>query len=492
MQLGKIEIRRNLISNGIYLIVNALSLFIVYKLIIDRLGKDALGIWSVLFSFLLVIINSGNAANADLTRKYLENSNKLDSVFIGRKLVNSIVVYIIYFIIYSAFIISLLAIFIPDFFKQQMGAIIIMLVGIFFGLINYSLSAILDATKLNYVKNRLSIISVLTFLIASIFLINKNLGILGISLAYFSQYLMLFGLLIFVIIKRFKPVIKYKNISKSEVQNLLESGWKLQLVALITISFDPITKYFLLQNSTLGFIAKFEIANRLINQIRTLIITSNQTLIPNLIKLNNKNSKQNILERISLNNFKILSVLFFCLALFIPLIQKFYFNTSDIQFSLICLIAMIGYGVNIMSGPYYFFFLANGLDTIPLTSHFVIGILNLIVPAFIMLTNNFWFLSYEAFGLAITSSWAFALIIGGFIIISGYFRSQKLVMAKLNHNYFRYFFIVLCSFSIISAGHRINYLNFFHMLILGFVFTLIILVLQKDIKKIIFQINKMN
>jgi O-antigen/teichoic acid export membrane protein len=483
VRLGTIEIRNNIISNGIYLIINAISLFIIFKLIIDRLGKDALGIWSVLFSFLVVIINSGSATNTDLVRKYLDNYNKLNAEFIGKQLINSIIVYIIYFIIYASTIASLLFIFLPDLIKEQIITTVIMLAAILISLINYAMGAILDSTKLNYVKNIILIISTLFFLLVSNYLITKSFGISGISLAYLFQFLLLFLLYAIVIFRKFSPEIKLKHISRREIKGLIKSGWKLQLVSLITISYDPITKYFLLQNSTLEYIAKFEIANRLINQIRTLVITSNQTLVPNLKIENDKYYNSNLLEKLFFNNLKSLSGLYFLLALFIPFLQKFYFDTGNFQFSLTCLLLMIGYGLNVLSGSFYFFFLANGKDDIILKSHFLTGTINFVIPIFLTFINNLWPISPNIFGVLITSSWALALIFSAGLMKMEYYSFRNKLKLSFAQKHLGLLSIMLLAMIIVIFSYKIDYHNIHHMIymLLGIIIALIIF--SKDIKK---------
>lgn len=420
MQLGKIEIKRNIITNVIYLVSNALSLFVVYKLIIDRLGQNTLGVWSILYSFLVVIINSGSAANANLVRKYLSHYEDLNRVFIGKALVNSLLLYLVYFLLYAVFILLILVLFLPEIIYQNMGAIGILLGGMFFGILNFALSALLDATKLNFLKNLLSALSVLSLLIFAYFFINLEMGIIGISYAFSFQYVLLFILLSVNILIRFRPLIRWHNVSFPEIIHLMKDGWKLQAISLLTISYDPITKYFLLQTSSLGFIAKFEIINRLINQIRLLIISSNQTLLPNLLGNDIRGDENQFFVKVFIQNVKVACISFSLLILAIPVFEWFFFREVTLVFSAISVLLGIGVLVNIFSVVFYFYYLANARLNKPLGSHIIIGAINFFLPLFYSFLIKWFAVNDMVSGLIVVGIWSIALIAGSVFLIREY------------------------------------------------------------------------
>lgn len=485
MQLGKFEIKRNLKSNLIYLVVNAVCLFVVYKLIIDRLGKDALGTWSVLFSFLVVIINSGSATNTDLTRKYLENYDRLDRYFIGNLLLNSFALYVTYFLFYVLIIFSAFHFFIPNILYENLTAVLVMLAGIFFGMLNFAFSAILDASKLNYIKNRLSTISVLFFLAASFFLISRKLGILGISIAYGMQFLTLFVLLLFSIFKRFNPSIKLSYLSLAKMKNLIKSGWKLQIISLLTISYDPITKYFLLQTSTLSFIARFEIVSRLSNQVRSLLISSNQTLLPNLLGLDFNGGDNSFFKKIFNHNFKLTLLFFSFLLISIPLFEWVLFGEATFLMFSMALILVPGILFNILSVPFYFYFIVNNKLEKPLWSHITIVLINIILPFILLGVNDLFHFSPNYNGLFVISFWSFALIAGSIVLTNNYM-NIAIGILKEDRGAYRYFlyYLTCClclGFSIFISDNS--------LLILGVMSVVSLFIIWRE-KYILLSLNK--
>ncbi len=475
------NLRRNLITNLISFVTTTASYFIVYRLIVHQLGSEALGTWSMIFSFLIVISSSAMGINSTIINKIITNSEKNCIKFQNELLYNSFILYSIIFLCFSIMMIGILYFFLDKILFDNLKLIFIVISGIYFNINTFSFTAFLDANNENYLKNISSIISFVLFILVSYVLITK-LRLNAIGVAYFIQSFLFFCISALLVKKRYSVSLR-RNFKKDLLFSLWSGSWKIQLISLLTIVYDPITKFFLVKNSTLTFIAVYEIGNRLVSQVRNLIVTSNQTLMPHLILKKSQDKKninifmRNVLEKNIVISLSIYTSLFLAL----PFINMFFLQFTNNFLLQIISILFLGNLMNIISAIFYFYYLINGLIKIPLNAHILIGLLNFIIPLLYFL----FFKSSINSGYWIVAAWSLSLFIGSFYIVYNFVKLNK--GFSIPRSKFIWLSFIICFSGVILSQIYVNIsIGIYFGIILFLVFAILIILLKSMGNKYVF------
>ena len=236
-----------------------------------------MGLWGLILGFVSIVSQSVSAVNTNIIREVAATDESQFKEKTNILLVNGMVIYGFFFIVLSIITLTTFSLIFYKEIKAYQGLISLVLVGMFINLLATIFSSVLDGKKLNYIKNSLQIFSNLFYLIACYFFV-EPFNLFGIAMAQIVQALiMLIGISYFVFYK-LHISLKISNISKSEIVLFFRESWKLQAISFFVLCYEPITKYFL-SRFGLGYVAKYEIANRIITQLRNFFIASNQTLL---------------------------------------------------------------------------------------------------------------------------------------------------------------------------------------------------------------------
>ncbi len=179
--------------------------------------------------------------------------------------------------------------------------------------------------------------------------------------------------------------IKYNpfkwNWNKPIFKEIFSYGMKFQVISLFSMFNEPVTKALLAKFGGLAFTGYYEMANRLIMQVRGVIVNANQSLIPVLI---NK-GKENHDHWLAFYKKTFYSV--FMIALFIigsvylgsNVFSIIWIGHDEKAFSNIVTILSFSIFINLLCSPAYFSVLADGNLNILIKSQFWIAAINLVL-----------------------------------------------------------------------------------------------------------------
>jgi O-antigen/teichoic acid export membrane protein len=459
MDKGNVYLKKRIVINGISSLlqvgITSITYFFLYKYLLNYLGADQLGLWSLIIaSTSIASIGSfgvsGSAVKfiAGYTAKK-ENDKVVEIIYTG-SLVTAGFILIFSVIAYGIISMLLKSLVSP----ATLNTAYLLLPYAFISLITNTIASMflstIDGLQLIYVKNIvLSFFSIL-FLVCA-FLFVPHFKILGVA---YAQAIQSGGTLIASIILVSYNVSDFSifrwKFSKSAFKELFSYGMKLQFMSISAMLFDPVTKFFLTKFAGLGIVGFYEMANKLVLQLRSLIITSSQVMVPaiagltELGTLNVKKVYKQMFEVMSLSSI----ILITYISAFATYISIIWIGRPEKDFVISLSLICAGWFFNIISAPAFFINLATGKLKWNLISQLSIGILNCIFCFFLGI----------AFGkFYIIAGSALALIISALMLIYFFNKDYNIKVGEL---FDRYFVTILIASLVIILGT--NYI-FYHV-----------------------------
>lgn len=216
----------------------------------------------------------------------------------------------------------------------------------------------------------------------------------------------------------FLPIIPYRW-SKNTFFEIIGYSANLQLVTILQLLFEPVTKTLLTKFGGLTAVGYYEIANRFVLKVRELIVSVFQVLIPvyaTHVEKNIENIK--MIYSKSLNYILFIAMpVFSILLIILPIISLFLIGRFERLFYTFGFILIIAWFINILTVPAYHAYLGKGTLRWNVLGHFIILILNL---AF----SYTFGLMFGSLGTII--GWALALSIGSLLIFFNFNLEHKL------------------------------------------------------------------
>ena len=235
-----------------------------------------------------------------------------------------------------------------------------------------------EGMRLAYIKNTVIAICVVIFYMGSRYLV-PIYGLIGVVYAQILQSMVLFVVSAALVYIK-SPYFSFKPLSlKSDLfKEIMAFSVNIQIVSVITIFYEPVTKYFLARFGNISFVGFYEMGNRLVLQARSLIISATQVLVPNMT-IEAERSAQ-ALNDIYKKVFSIVSAIStYMLAgivIFLPYISTLWIGHFEPIFIRATIILGVSWYINILVSPVYFVNYATNSLKINLAGQIVMGALN--------------------------------------------------------------------------------------------------------------------
>ena len=361
------KITFNALAAILQVIIIGVVYLILYRFILLELGIELLGIWSLVVASTsaLTIANFGVSSSVV---KFVSNYYAKNRIDLINKLIftSSIFVFVTYFIL------SIIVYFVA---QQLLGLVIEekyleialkILPFSFISLLVNTLSGVItssiDGVQKNYIKSIILIFSSFLLLILS-FLLTPKYGIFGLVYAQIFQALFVFFISIILLRKIFKNQIHFGWFWDIYIlKEILGYGLKIQASSLLQMTFDPLVKFFLSKFGGLASVGYYEMAYRLVIQLRGIIVNANQVIVP-VIAENQIKKPQNIIL-IYKKSFSLILflniILITSVIVFVPYISMIWIGHYEKMFVYSVILISIAMFFNISSNPAYFSYLGEG------------------------------------------------------------------------------------------------------------------------------------
>jgi O-antigen/teichoic acid export membrane protein len=313
-------------------------------------------------------------------------------------------------------------------------------------------SSCLDGIQRNYIKSYIVASSSILLFVLSI-LFTPHYGLKGLIFAQIIQAIFALILSLALIAKYIPNTISLKyNWSRKIFKEILNYGMKMQVLSFMQMSYDPITKGLLMKFGGLAMVGYYEMANRLVSQLRSIIVSANQVIIPVVAEAQEKNSEY--IKKIYTNTFSVIFILNIiltsCIVICVPIISELWIGNLIPFFIYTVLLNSIAVFINISTNPAYFNYLGEGkLNWIIYSCIFIAGF-NLI----------FGYTFGKIFdGYGVVFAWNLAFSLGSLIVMFSYHKINRIKFANLL--FYQDFRLFLLSIIYSVSGYKTiySYLN---------------------------------
>ena len=201
-------------------------------------------------------------------------------------------------------------------------------------------------------------------------------------------------------------------------------GINFQLMSLANMLWDPMTKGLLSKFGSLEMVGYYEMAARLVTQLRSIIISANAVLVPVIAEQQEKSPDKVI--RLYLDTYSVLFVLalpaFTLVMVCMPLISMLWIGRYVATFALFGSLLSAGWFLNTLNAPAFFTYMGTGELAWSLTSQVTVAILNLALGVA---------LGMQFGGVGVVCGWVLALSIGGSLVYLSFHRRHNIPTAIL-------------------------------------------------------------
>jgi O-antigen/teichoic acid export membrane protein len=351
------------------LFITALT-FILYRLMLDRIGIDNIGVWSLVLSS-VNIVGVGNFGISSLLTKFVAEYTSTErwedlhgiigtslTIVFGFMLLISVVFYVLFSLI------------IASLFSHETAhmAVAQQLVPYAIGslLLNFlavALTSCLEGVKKIYIKSLITSLSFVCYFIAC-YVLMQHFGLLGLAYAQLIQAVVLL-LMALMATHYFIPKLRLHRLvfQRDKIKIVFQYGANLQIANIAQIVGDPLLKTLMSKFGGLTATAYYDMAQKVSGNVRNLLVNANQAVVPEFAQRQALNDLEGIKKLFTRNQNLIFSLcaVVFCAILGLSNVISFLWlgHVEGIFVYILCFVTF-GHWLNALSVPAYFLYLGTG------------------------------------------------------------------------------------------------------------------------------------
>ena len=327
-------------------IIGICSYFFVIRYVINSLGLEILGLWSLtvgFVSFIRLIDLSGSSSLSRLVairkKGSFEQTKTIDTVSIIGLLLFSLLGILFYFSLSDIIFNNLRT----EYISLGKNLLLIAVISLPINMLSMAQLSALDGLGRSDIRSIINIICYLIFIFLGIFLISRY-GLIGLAYAQLTQYilsLMLARIKLYKYIEslRLLPIYWSSNIFKNIIGYVL----RIQFLSMPMMTLDPLIRIIISRLYGLEFVGIYELAYKINGHMRTLIQGYFNPILPELAAVTLRG--KNLAYEMTINYHKkflyINFLLYSSLVLFSPVLSIFLLGEINEEFiktqSFICI-----------------------------------------------------------------------------------------------------------------------------------------------------------
>jgi O-antigen/teichoic acid export membrane protein len=422
--MRKRRILINALMSVVQVVITGGALFVLYRFLLDTIGVADFGVWAVVLATTSAsgVAKLGfNASTVKFVSMYLARDDEGRIVQIVQTAVLSIgVLLVVVLLIAYPLLLKLLAVIIPAENLPDAYAILpYALVSFWLVSIGSVLQSCIDGHHRIDLRSVVVMTTTLVYLTLAFVLVPRH-GLIGLAQAQVLQgaFLVLLSWILLKRLLRPLPLLPYRW-NRSTFSEILGYSVNFQVISVAQMLFEPTTKSLLSKFGGVDMAGYFEMANRMVVQLRSLIATAHQSIVPAIADLQETNPSliQDIYKKsYHLLLYLILPSLPFLLVL-TPLISRLWIGAYQPTFVLFATLLFLGWFLNMTANPAYFANMGIGTLRWNVIGHVVIGILN---GALGLL------LGWQIGGVGVVIGFVVALVTGSVLIAVSYQRTHAI------------------------------------------------------------------
>ena len=417
-----------IMSIGQVIVVSGIF-FILYRFLLETIGAEQLGIWSVVLAMTSVagIANLGLSGSVvKFVAKYVARGEDKNIAGVIQTAIISIGVFVgLILLIAYPFVSWMLDLVMPSSsFKEGLSILPYALISLWIMTFFSILQSGLDGYQKIDIRSVIFMIGALFHLILA-FILVPSYGLMGLAYARVIQSIVLLIGSWFVI-KRFipgLPVLPYRW-DRKLFREMIGYGLNFQVISITQMLCDPTTKALLSKFGGLSMVGFYEMANRLILQLRALIVNANQVLVPTIADLQERNP--NLIQNVYKDNYRLMFYIalpFYSIIIaFTPFISEIWIGHYEHTFVIFSILLAVNLFINTLSVPSYFSYLGIGELKWNTLGHVITAIMNAILGFTV---------GYIFGGTGVVIAWVFSSITGSLMIVISYHYRYKIPLREL-------------------------------------------------------------
>ena len=410
------------------IVLIGITIFILYKFLLGTIGSKQLGIWSLVLATSSVsqIANFGLSGSVvKFVAKYTalkENQNASNVIQTAAISLGSFVG-ILLLITYPAFTKILSFIMPSDSLPLALDILPYALFSIWLMMIVSVFQSALDGFQRIDLRSIILTCSSILNLILCVILA-PSYGLMGVAYARVAQMSVTLIASWFVLKRYIKLPLLPCKWNKQLFREILSYGLKFQTISIAIMLYDPVTKGFLSKFGSLSMVGYYEMASRMVQQFRSLVVSANQVLFPAIADLKEKApEKIASVYRTSYQLLFYISVPLYALIIVsLPLISQIWIGYYERIFVIFGNLLVLGWFLNTLNAPAYFANLGTGELRWNVACQITIAVLNVV---FGLLFGVYFG------GIGVVIAWVVSLALGSSLVYLSYHIKHKVPLIDL-------------------------------------------------------------
>lgn len=427
--IQKRRIVTNAGSSVVQIIVSGATLVVLYKYLLETIGVAQLGVWSLVLAMSSMI----QVANFGLTGSIVKNIADYDARGDKHSIALAIQTAVITVAILSLVLIGCAYPGAKYYFSfaiegqpyhDALEVLPLALVAFWLLMVTSIYQSGMYGCQLIVRRNGVLIAESISHLILCM-LLAPRYGLLGLAYARVAQNLVtLMASMAFL--KSHLPALPLFPYRWDKVlfKEMVGYATSFQVISLLVMLSDPITKALLSRFGSVSMVGYYEMANKLVQLFRSLIVNANQVLVPafaNLKQLQPQRVSELYLKSAHLVTYLALPG-FGLLTICAPLVSELWVGRYEPIFVWSIVLLCAGWLANTLAVPAYYACLGTGEMRINMVSHVAMTVINILLASI---------LGNLIGGLGVVLSWSIALALGGTLLNVLYCRRNSIAFGSL-------------------------------------------------------------
>ena len=361
IEAPRLNLRRNAIWGLLEIVCAAVVLFLLYRLVLAQLGLQALGIWSLVLAATSLVRLGDLGAASGLGRfvavAYSRGEGQKALAYIETAIITNTVLFgavslILYWPLWHLLPLSISS---KPALEQARSLLPYALLSFTMLNVNGAMNGSVMGLQRADLKSGITVAStLLQFAVAAI--LTAREGLIGLAVAQISQYA--FSLLAqwFVVLRqlRLSPRLP-QHWERRIFRELLGFGIKLQAASLLSFLYEPAVKFVLSSLGGLGALGVFELAQKVVQQVRQVVVGPSQILMPAFAHFDDKGGSEvaTLYEKAIATSVITGLPLMTAVALGSPLIAWLLIGHVDPRFVTFIVMLCVGWFLNLVAAPAY-------------------------------------------------------------------------------------------------------------------------------------------
>ncbi|WP_165698055.1 oligosaccharide flippase family protein [Flavobacterium nackdongense] len=413
--------------------VNAITMFISYRIVVQYLGLEQLGLWSILLAIMSLtsVGTAGFASSAvKFVSKYVARNEPRKVISI---IETTVITVLIFTIVMLGLILLLFHFFKSTFFEaSEILAIVEILptlvISFVFGFAGSVFLSSLDGLRLIHIRSAIGIISKVFFLLL-VYLFINGYGLRGLAISLLVQNLIVLALGAIAVKSNVKGVnVLFCKFDKNTFTEIFHYGYQFQIISIFQMLVDPLTKFLLKSHGGLTSVGYFELIYKFLFHARQIIVVAISTFVPTVAALHEEKEDNlgNLFKTIfSITFITSIVVLTIVLAVF-PVVMSFVKVNMNSEVNVYSSFIYLGLIFNLFAVTPFMFNLGTGKLKFNNYSAGVMAVLNIVFSSII---------GYYYSGIGVIIGWMLAQVVSNLYLFFSYLKSEKIALKGVINKY---------------------------------------------------------